>query len=280
VIKKTAQSIDRVAFNDIFERKKRQLNNYGNSPEFTFLNRSRILSCGDEPIFRPVTLQLLQEATYEMASDLYAKAFKEDPTAFSYVFVGDICERSLFKSLLGKYLGRLRSNHLLADKVDGWISNKNCNNNIINANSNLNHEQSTKYLTLLPDNNDVFSVYYPFTLTSSNFEINGPINESMYLLKEEKATMMMIFRADMRLFLNDDDDVKFSISLEAAFRVLQTYLLDELRIKLGKVYNVCVEKSRNSLSTFFYRTTLSTFGPRSCQNCYRKCFYFAKNCRS
>lgn len=51
--------------------------------------------------------------------------------------------------------------------------------------------------------------------------------------------------------VDDDEDLKYSMCLDAACRLLQIYLLDELRIRLGKVYNVGVENSRNSLCTFF-----------------------------
>jgi hypothetical protein len=64
---------------------------------------------------------------------------------------------------------------------------------------------------------------YPFTLyDSSNVEIDGPIEESLDLLKKDdiKSSMMIIFRADMNAFVYDDDDVAHSTALDAACRVL------------------------------------------------------------
>lgn len=249
VIKMTSQHIDQTHFEDWVNKKRSQLTNHSNSPEFAFMNRSRILACGDDPNAQPVTLALLQEAGkgYLTACELYNRAFQVDPTEFSFVFTGDIGDKEAFKHLLVKYLGKLRPNKVLMHTIGTWLSP------VSSMASSTSPGDSFSSATM-PPVSSVASDKYPFTLlNSSSVEICGPIEESMHLLKAEdnKSSMLVIFRADMRSFLCDDADLLFATSLDAACRVLQVYLLGELRIKLGKVYNISVENSRSSLGTFF-----------------------------
>mmetsp|Transcript_6231 Transcript_6231/g.10180 ORF Transcript_6231/g.10180 Transcript_6231/m.10180 type:complete len:1168 (+) Transcript_6231:46-3549(+) len=247
VIKMTSQRIDRVHFDDWIAKKKAQLKNPSNSPEFKFMNRSRVLACGDEPNFRPISLPLVEEASgcYDMMCDLYSKAFQADPTEFSFVFTGDIGNREHFLDLLVKYLGRLTPNNGVIQKHGRWLKGT------VPATLHTNSDDGSNISSVV--NNSPQSSH-PFQLfNSSNMDINQPIEESMHLLNREdnKSSMMLVFRVDMRRFLDDDADLGYSMALDAACRVLQTYLLDELRINLGKVYNVNVEKSRSSLCTFY-----------------------------
>ena len=238
VIKMTSQHIDQIHFEDWINKKRSQLTNQSNSPEFAFMNRSRILACGDDPNSRPITLELLQEAgaQYSTACNLYTRAFKVDPTEFSFVFTGDIGDKEAFKALLVKYLGKLRPNADLMPSVGKWLPSP------------------TTVSSSVDSASPVTISMHPFTLlNSSSMSICGPMEESMHLLcaEDNKSSMMVIFRADMRSYHCDDEDLMFATSLDAACRVLQVYLLDELRIKLGKVYNVNVENSRSSLGTYF-----------------------------
>ena len=228
VIKLTAQGVDKIYFDDWIKKKIAQWKDTSNIPEYSFVNRSRVLACGDEPNFKPITLEQLQEASekYECACELYDRAFRANPTEFCFVFTGDIGDRNAFKFLLEKYLGKLRPSEDIISRAGTW----------------------------LPTPVSPPASMYPFTLyNSSSVEINGPICESLHLLKKDdvKSSMMLIFRADMRRFVFDDEDIIFSTALDATCRVLQVCLLDELRIKMGKVYNVHVEKTRNSLCSFF-----------------------------
>jgi predicted Zn-dependent peptidase len=242
VIKMTSQSIDLIHFEDWINKKNAQMKHPSNSPEFKFMDRSRVLACGDEPNFRPITLELIQEASecYDETCELYKRAFMVDPTEFSFVFTGDIGDKTRFSELLVKYLGKLQPNTAMIDRHGRWLQ----------SSLESNDDKSDSNLVI----NDI-PRQYPFKLLgSSSVDINSPIEESMHLLNKDdnKSSMMMIFRADMRHFVDDDDgDLAYTTALDATCRVLQAYLLDELRIKLGKVYNVNVEKSRSSLCTFF-----------------------------
>jgi hypothetical protein len=237
VLKMTAQGIDRMHFDDWIKKKRCQWKDYSDEPEYSFMNRCRVLACGDEPNFKSVTLLQIQEAAdmYQCACDLYDRAFKADPTEFTFVFTGDIGDKDTFKKLLLKYVGKLWPKDDLIGRIGCWLP----------ENSPPSDGEANVVCR---------SQLYPFTLyDSSNVEIDGPIEESLDLLKKDdiKSSMMIIFRADMNAFVYDDDDVAHSTALDAACRVLQICLLDELRIKMGKVYNVHVEKTRNSLCSFF-----------------------------
>jgi hypothetical protein len=241
-----------VHFDDWIVKKKAQLKNPSNSPEFKFMNRSRVLACGDEANFRPVSLPLVEEASgrYDMMCDLYLKAFQADPTEFSFVFTGDIGDRTHFINLLVKYLGKLTPNDKIIRKHGRWLQGT----DLDIAHQSSGYDCSSSSVQSGVFESDGWQSYYPFKLfDSSGVSINEPVEETMHLLNREdnKSSMMLIFRVDMRTFLHDDDDLAYSTALDAACRVLQAYLLDELRINLGKVYNVNVEKSRSSLCTFF-----------------------------
>jgi len=62
------------------------------------------------------------------------------------------------------------------------------------------------------------------------------------------VSSLIVFRVNLPP--DEASDIITFLQVSAACKILQICLLDELRIQLGKVYNVGVEETRNSLSNF------------------------------
>jgi hypothetical protein len=89
------------------------------------------------------------------------------------------------------------------------------------------------------------AIHLPFTLVQTNFP-HHRVRESIPKRLSDKTSTLMVFQA--KLGWNDINDMSDVIALDAACRILQRHLLELLRVRLGKVYSVVVETSRNSLS--------------------------------
>jgi predicted Zn-dependent peptidase len=224
VLKLTCQQIDEQSFEKILNQQKSGLTYRDNSPEFTFMERARVLSCGDIPQTRPLTMEVLERATLEMARTLYAKAFLSDPTEFTFVFVGDIPPLDQLSSLLDYYLGSLAPCGRSEMDIGRWR------------------------------NASTLSSPLPFTCVGTDFSITHRQTESVHLRQDDKASSLMVFRANTRDYqgesewIEEETDLFNILSLDIACRSLQSALLDSLRIDLGKVYSVSSDWSRGSLS--------------------------------
>jgi predicted Zn-dependent peptidase len=183
------------------------------SPYHAFLDRARILVCGDIPLCRPCDCKTVQSITNAMVEDLYHDSFIRDPTEFMFVFLGDLPAVNDFVKLLNQYLGQLKPAEI----------------------------DLTSQATRFP------RASLPFTPIPV-MESETKVKETLYQeIDHDKASCMMIFLIKMPCF-NDELDFTTSIEIDMMCQVLQSRLLDTLRMKLGKVYFVSVEKSRNSLS--------------------------------
>lgn len=206
------QRIDLPAFEDLIHQQLNFLESRDLSPEFIFMNRARELTCGDMAICNPLTKEVLGECSLPMAQDLLIRGFQANPTEFTYVFVGDLPEPAIFREMIQKYLGSLTST--CRQQISPWVKNK---------------ESS------------------PFTVLNKNFEITKSY-EVFHMREADKASKLIAFRAYMPL--DENKNISATIHLDASCKVLQTLLLEELRIKLGKVYSLVVEFSRNSMAHF------------------------------
>mmetsp|Transcript_9922 Transcript_9922/g.14937 ORF Transcript_9922/g.14937 Transcript_9922/m.14937 type:complete len:1022 (+) Transcript_9922:532-3597(+) len=230
VLKLTSQRLDREAYDDLISRQRSHLCYRDNSPEHTFMDRARVLTCGDVPISRPLTEEVLAGASFEMAELLYARAFLADPTEFTLVFVGDLPPMSEVQNMLLRYISPLcpLPEECLNEIGGRWCASK--------GSCEVRKEQE-----------------YPYTRVGHSHRIDKAIHETIRLRQAEKASLLIAFRADMTpLHLADAEDCLLSetILIDAACRALQSALLDELRINMGKVYSVVVDSSRGALATF------------------------------
>jgi hypothetical protein len=261
-LKLTSQCIDEKAFEDLVRQQKSYLLYSNNSPEQAFLDRARVLSCGDIPISRPLTAEVLSNCTLDMARLLYAKAFMADPTDFSFVFIGDLPPREEVQMLLARYLGSLRPMDAAAiarlggkwgqsaestgtEEISAQVDTLASREGGGNGNGNGNGEGIVAPVT------SAQSRAFPFTRLGLSFEIREPVQETVCLRKAENASTMLIFRAvlrDREGMAAEEADLRDTVALDVACRHLQSALLDELRIRLGKVYSVSVDFSRGSLS--------------------------------
>ncbi|CAM9154284.1 unnamed protein product, partial [Ectocarpus fasciculatus] len=199
-----------------------ELANMHNSPEAQFMEKARLLSCGDIPISRPVSAAAIDAISLDMAADLYERGFLRDPTEFTFVFVGDMPSLAETTALLEKYIASLRP---VADSrpILPWV----------------------KRPSVQPAE--------PFTPLPAVFPME-PVRDELQIRQAEKSSVLKVFRRDIPVLEGTLENV--SMCLDTLCRVVEIKLLDYLRIQLGKVYNVVVDHSRNSLSTF----TLLTIG--------------------
>jgi hypothetical protein len=240
VLKLTCQQIDRDGFDDCISRQRGAIEFRDNSPENALMERALVLSSGDIPIYRPITEEVIQNSTLEMARSLYARAFLADPTEFTFVFIGDLPPLDNVVSLIEMYLGSLKP--LSMDKIEAlggrWRDRKE------SLNSQHMLQQSTE---TAPDNYD----FHPFTRLGLEYSVDQPIIETISLRQANTASSIIVFRVDLRhqdTSESEERDILFKLSLDAACRVLQTVLLDSLRIDLGKVYSVSVDFCAGSMS--------------------------------
>lgn len=266
-LKLTSQCIDEKAFNDLVKQQKSYLLFSNNSPEQAFLERARILSCGDIPISRPLTLEVLSSCTLDMTRQLYARAFMADPTEFTFVFIGDLPPLQEVQRLFAMYLGSLRPmaqqdvarlggkwGEVMSSPLTDSGSSAGCSDMRSGDDDGDVTTMETKQDGRMQSINerDTFTTRsFPFTRLGMSFEILQPVQETVCLRKAENASTMLIFRAVMRHgedFAAEQADLRDTVALDVACRHLQSALLDELRIRLGKVYSVSVDFSRGSLS--------------------------------
>lgn len=255
-----------------------QMEHRENSPEFVFMERARIVCCGDEHIFRPLNKTKLAEVNPLSGQPLYDRAFMADPTAFTFVFVGDLPSKDVIIPLIDRYVGRFAPNQELLRSRGQWVrpqpalavplppsrssvalaASTEAESEIESAVAQLSLDGSTNELALStavtshsPTSSTMVSTTSrsPFTRLGTNFVFpQYPVRETMRKRVSDKTSTLMVFRADLPDA--DTDDLIVCFALDVACRVLQLRLLDVLRIRLGKVYSVSVEKSRNSLSPF------------------------------
>jgi predicted Zn-dependent peptidase len=223
ILKLTCQQIDQHSYEKTLHNQKSGLTFRENSPEFMFMERARILSCGDLPYSRPLTADVLENVSIDMARNLYARAFLHDPTEFTFVFVGDLPPMDEVSSLLDHYLGSLVPSS--QPSIGEW------------------RRESTLASSL------------PFTSVATNFSITHRQTETVRLRQDDKASSLIVFRAYTRDYegergewIEEEGDLMNTISLDLACRSLQSALLDSLRIDLGKVYSVSADWCRGSLS--------------------------------
>lgn len=264
-LKFSSQSFDLESFNRMKKLKLSGLEYRDNSPEFIFMDRARINACGDVPISRPLSDEVIQNMNIATAKDLYNRAFMNDPTEFCFVFIGDLPPKEEFIPLLQEYLGRMESSQVsvplsinkdkeieidtksnqasdvISSSVSSssssymrrkWVNEPICSDSIQSNGGISSLSNCRKYLTPYP-------AVFPTTI----------VHEKVFKRVADKASTLIIFRADLP-YHNDREEVIEWLLLDIACRILQSKLLDVLRIQLGKVYNVAVEASKNSLDTF------------------------------
>jgi predicted Zn-dependent peptidase len=267
-LKFSSQSFDLESFNRMKNLKLAGLEYRDNSPEFIFMDRARINACGDVPISRPLSDEVIQNMNIDTAKDLYNRAFMNDPTEFFFVFIGDLPPKEEFIPLLQEYLGRMEPSHIPAslsinrDKEmdteqsqssdvissssvsssSSSSSSSSCNRKWVNKPTFRSSIQTNGEISSLSNVRKYVTPYpavFPTTI----------VHEKVFKRVADKASTLIIFRADLP-FHSDRDEVIEWLLLDIACRMLQSKLLDVLRIQLGKVYNVAVEASKNSLDTF------------------------------
>ena len=227
VLKLTAQKIHLSAVEKNIHLVRSELENMNNLPEAKFMERARVLSCGDIPICRPISASAVDSILPTMASDLYARGFLRDPTEFTFVFVGDFPSLDITIDLLTSYLSHLRP----VSSIPPWINPRDA---VTTA---------------------------PFTPLPATFPVEN-VHDELSIRQAEKSSVLIIFRKDVAVLEAATENL--NVFLDALCKVMEVKLLDYLRIQLGKVYNVVVDHSRNSLSHF----TLLTIGfhcePQDC----------------
>lgn len=231
VLKFTSQCINERAYADMIDQQLSMLEHVDNSPEYAFMNRARVLTFGDIAICRPLTKEVVKAATYQTAVDLYAHAFLADPTEFKFVFVGDLPEKLVMQRLLATSIGLLQPRHDLIKQYGGlWTSRG------------LRNQQTTT------DSDSISCARrsLPFHSVDS-FKIEEKVHESIELRMSDKASKLIAFRIEWPDSINEIHLVSI-IMLDAACKILQIRLLEELRVRLGIVYSLVVESSMVSLS--------------------------------
>jgi hypothetical protein len=227
VLKLTSQTIDDVAFSDSLTQQIGFIHHKDNSPESEFMNRAGTLTSGDIPICRPLTKAILAQTSSDIARDLYYRAFLATPSEFTFVIMGDLPPKGEFFELINRYMGRLGPvispfsgpSNMHRDLLDRWVK----------------------------DIHDPLESNYPYHDIEKDFVIQKTYVK-MDTRQSEKSTKLIAFRTAMPIE-SDDSVLDATEMLDVACRSLQIYLLDELRVRLGKVYSVVVEWSRNSLAS-------------------------------
>lgn len=240
-LKLTSQRIDESAFNDALQRQLAFLVHRDNSPEHLFMDTARILTCGDIPVLRPFTKDILDQCTYEMAQEIYDRAFSTNPTEFTFVFVGDLPPMDVFKELLSTYVSNLSpSSDLLQKYSQIELEGETMTQEDISLHSCHWIRNRLQHSPLK---------MFPFRDLDEGFIVNREnAYQKMNTRESEKASKLYAFRVDF-LSLDENENVIIQEMMDVTCKVLQIYLLEELRIRLGKVYSVVVEWSRNSLSS-------------------------------
>lgn len=215
-LKLTSQHISKAVVEKTITSLRTRLEHQHQTPDEIFMERSRVLTCGDVDICRPYNLQVIDQLTDELAERIYSKAFLRDPTEFLFVMVGDLPSMSEVKLMLDEYLGHLKPNEEIKSRYGPWVNQS-------------------------PDST------VPFTRMPGVFP-SECISETMCLRKAEKSSVILAFRHDVNIA--DAAMRNINVLLDGTCRAVEIKLLDYLRIQLGKVYNVVVDYSRNSLGEF------------------------------
>jgi predicted Zn-dependent peptidase len=238
VLKLTSQRLDDTVFSTLQKISLGGLEHRDNSPEYVFMNTARVLSCGDVPICRPITREIVERTGIEQLRELYEHAFMCNPTEFCLVLVGDLGEKRAVLQLLQQYLGALTPMPSASSRP--WVQR-----------SRLQQQREQQKLS------------HPFTPLGESFPSEPVVDSVQRRVQENKASTLFVFKAEMPSFFSmqedppaaataekpiDSHDVEETILLDIACRALQSRLLDVLRVQRGKVYNVVVDHSRNSLS--------------------------------
>jgi predicted Zn-dependent peptidase len=192
-----------------------------NSPYHVFLERARILTCGDSITSRPYTTDIVNSITIDKMRQFFQEYFVQSFTEFSYVFIGDLPPLSEIIPMLEYYIGHVK----LSTPND---------------------------LSNLSKIDDTTSLSNPLSVLKQ-CDIVKPtkyIHEAVTVrgLDADKSSSMAVFVITMPGSENDFEDYIQSLYIDTTCKLLQSRLLDVLRMKLGKVYSVSVERSRNSLS--------------------------------
>lgn len=215
-LKLTSQHISKAVVEKTVASLRAGLENQHPTPDELFIERARVLTCGDVDICRPYNLGTIDQLTAELAEKLYSKAFMRDPTEFLFVMVGDLPPLSEVKSMLEEYLGPLKPSKEISSRYGPWVASS--------------PESGT-----------------PFTRMPVSFPTEC-ISETMCLRKAEKSSVLIAFRFEIDITQAAIENI--DVLLNATCRAVEIKLLDYLRIQLGKVYNIIVDHSRYSLDDF------------------------------
>ena len=264
-LKLTSQCIDEKAFDDMVSQQRSFLTFRNNSPEQQFMERARLLTCGDMEIARPLSEEVLALCTLEMARKLYTRAFLLDPTEFTFVFIGDLPPQEEVQRLFSIYLGSLRPlpASVISELGGRWVCRAQEQLQAVQQPSGkhrggltechpVQRDEDTNASQVMEQQggNDEDEIY-PFTRLGRSFRITQSVHETIRLRQADNASTLVVFRVELRKEENEEaeeSDLRNVIALDAACQSLQNALLTELRIRLGKVYSVLVEFSRGSLS--------------------------------
>ena len=110
----TRPRYDTASFSSYISRMRSQLDNKEVSPERAFSDTFRVVSANYSPRMRPLTKEMLSEASFSRIESIGKERFS-NPGEFIYFFVGNI-DTVKIKPLIEKYLASLPSN----GKIDQW----------------------------------------------------------------------------------------------------------------------------------------------------------------
>jgi zinc protease len=113
----TAPRTDDVAFNAFIKRMKAMLDNKALEPESALMDTMQVLTANHNPRVRPMTSQLLDEASIKKMKSIFKSRFG-DPGSFTFYFVGNI-DIAAAKPLMEKYLGGLPK----VTREESWADN-------------------------------------------------------------------------------------------------------------------------------------------------------------
>lgn len=103
----TEVSADETAYNTQMDQAKAMLRNMENNPEFVFRNTVSSTTYGDNPMFQPVTVKLLEAGNYAREMELYKEAVA-NAADFTFIFTGNV-DMATFKPLVETYIASLPS---------------------------------------------------------------------------------------------------------------------------------------------------------------------------
>lgn len=185
-----------------------------NSPFYPFLERARVLTCGQSDNHEDPSH--IDSISLSDVIDFHRKYFVDSVGEFVFVFTGDLLPVEDFVNLLNGYLGQLPVNHPT-------------------------------------------SVHHPIIQNPVEIRSNRARETCYFTCDSDKASAILGFA--VRMPFEDREDVIFSLKQDIVLNILQSRLIESLRMKLGKVYSVSVEKSRNSLG----EVSLYTIGFHCCR---------------